>query len=148
MGSQALRMNLNTLLRHDVFNRRSSLRDEKTRLGESCDAMVDYANHPPLWQRPTTNPNGHYRVQQRRALVLLKFPSCCMRSANELPSAGRLPLRVPICRSSNQSTNRTSLGARYPSAPVEHMARTWSIVPSHFLVQPKNPSSNCDRSYC
>ena len=42
MGPQALRMNLNTLLRHGVFDSRSSLRDEKSRLGESCDDMIDY----------------------------------------------------------------------------------------------------------
>jgi 60 kDa SS-A/Ro ribonucleoprotein len=42
MGPQALRMNLNTLLRHGVFDSRSDLRAENSRLGDSCDNMVDY----------------------------------------------------------------------------------------------------------
>ncbi len=45
MGPQALRMNLNTLLRHDVFNSRPSLREGSatvTPLGERSDNMVDY----------------------------------------------------------------------------------------------------------
>jgi 60 kDa SS-A/Ro ribonucleoprotein len=43
MGPQALRMNLNTLLRHDVFHVASSLRDEDVSLGETdLRDMVDY----------------------------------------------------------------------------------------------------------
>ncbi len=45
MGPQALRMNLNTLLRHDVFESRSIVSIEakqELRLGQSCDTMVDY----------------------------------------------------------------------------------------------------------
>ena len=46
MGPQALRMNLNTLLRHDVFSVASYLRDEDrgkpVRLGDADLRMVDY----------------------------------------------------------------------------------------------------------
>ncbi len=43
MGPQALRMNLNTLLRHDVFHVAASLRDANVSLGETDQrAMVDY----------------------------------------------------------------------------------------------------------
>ena len=46
MGPQALRMNLNTLLRHDVFSvDQLSSTDQPSkgeRLGQSCDTMVDY----------------------------------------------------------------------------------------------------------
>jgi len=49
MGPQALRMNLNTLLRHDVFKQSSSVvPTEESRLGQSChtgnpdNTMIDY----------------------------------------------------------------------------------------------------------
>jgi 60 kDa SS-A/Ro ribonucleoprotein len=42
MGPQALRMNLNTLLRHDVFDSRSDLRAEDSQRGALSDNMIDY----------------------------------------------------------------------------------------------------------
>ncbi|MEZ6094246.1 MAG: TROVE domain-containing protein [Pirellulaceae bacterium] len=42
MGPQALRMNLNTLFRHGVFDRNSSLRDESSQIGESRNNMIDF----------------------------------------------------------------------------------------------------------
>jgi len=42
MGPQALRKNLNTLLRHDVLDSCATLGVEDSRHGVSCNNMVDY----------------------------------------------------------------------------------------------------------
>ncbi len=72
------------------------------------------------WQHLTSSPIGRCRVRQRSMLVLLRFPSCGMRSATELQLASRRRQPVPTSRLLCQSTNRTSRGERYPSASSSH----------------------------
>ncbi len=63
------------------------------------------------WQHRTTNPIGRCRVHQRSMLVLLRFPSCGMRSATELQPASRLPLPVPTF-SIDLSVNQPNIARR------------------------------------
>ena len=86
----------------------------------SCEPVQPKPSVP--WRHRTTSPIGRCRVHQRSMLVLLRFPSYGTRPATELLPASQLPLPVPTCRYSYQSTNRTSLGERYPSASVEPYA--------------------------